>query len=225
MPSEAGSTRNLSDQAGHELDEISPVMQLFVIDRTAACRVGSSFNAKDRAALLDFQCRSYFGLSWHCVQLVLGLNQRNVVFAFKKRKDRLDLQVVGDDFLTDLQGEKGLIEGEGNTIGQAHTTNSHDALALCQCELTGHGRIGSHNFFTNHARRRLAAKCVHILDKSAQLCKVLRDLGRSNECAFAAANLNKAAAHKILNSPTNGNAADPESSNETVFRWQLVADP
>src|SRR5258707_4844817 len=224
MPSEAGSRRNLSDQSGHELDEISPVMQLFVIDWTAACRVGSSFNAKDRAALLDFQCRSYFGLSWHCVQLVLGLNQRNVVFAFKKRKDRLDLQVVGDDFLADLQREEGLIEGEWNAIRQAHATNSDDALALCQCELSRHGRIGSHNLFTNHAGRGLAAKSVHILDKSAQFSKFLRDLRRSNECTLAATNFDKTAAHKILNSPANGNAADPESLNEAVFSRQLVAD-
>jgi hypothetical protein len=48
----------------------------------------------------------------HCVQLVLGLNQRNVVFAFKERKDRLDLQVVGVDLLADLQREEGLIEGD-----------------------------------------------------------------------------------------------------------------
>src|SRR5882724_2789919 len=225
MPSEAGSTRHLSNQACHELDEIPSVVQPFVIDWTAACRVRSSLNAKDRAALLDFQRRSDFGLGWYCVQLVLGLNQRNIVFAFKKRKDRLDLQVVGDDFLAYLQGEEGLIEGEGDTIRQAHATNSDDALALCQCELSRHGRIGSHNFFTNHAGRRLAAKSVHILDKSAQFSKLLRELRRSNECAFAPTNLDKAAAHKILDSSANGNATDPESSNETVFRRQLFADP
>jgi hypothetical protein len=60
------------------------------------------------------------------------LNQRNTVFAFKERKDRLDFQVVGDDFLADLQREVGRIEGEGNTIRQAHAMNSDDALALCR---------------------------------------------------------------------------------------------
>src|SRR6266852_1730169 len=193
MPSEAGATRHLSNQACHELDEIPSVVQPFVIDWTAACRVRSSLNAKDRAALLDFQRRSDFGLGWYCVQLVLGLNQRNIVFAFKKRKNRLDLQVVGDDFLAYLQGEEGFIEGERDTIRQAHATNSDDALASCQCESTRYGRIGSHGFFTNHTRRRLAAKGVHILHKSAQLCKVLCDLGCSDECAFAAMNLEKTA--------------------------------
>jgi hypothetical protein len=62
-----------------------------------------------------FQRRSDFGLGWYCVQLVLGLNERHIVFAFKKGKNRLDLQVVGDDFLAYLQGEEGLIEGERST--------------------------------------------------------------------------------------------------------------
>src|SRR5258708_20943702 len=154
MPSEAGSTRHLSNQACHELDEIPSVVQPFVIDWTAACRVRSSLNAKDRAALLDFQCRSDFGLGWYCVQLVLGLNQRNIVFAFKKRKNRLDLQVVGDDFLAYLQGEEGLIEGERNTTRQAHPTNSDDALASCHAESTRHGRIRSPALFTHHSALR-----------------------------------------------------------------------
>jgi hypothetical protein len=217
--------RNLPDQACHELNEIPSVVQPFVIDWTAACRVGSSLNAKDWAALLDFKGRSDFGLGWYCVQLVLSLGQRNIVFAFKKRKDRLDLQVVGDDFLADLQREEGLIEGKGNTIREAHTTNSDHALAYRQCELTRHGRIGSHHFFTNHAGRRLAAKSVHVLNKSAQFCELLRDFRRRNECAFAATNLDKTAAHKILNSPANGNAADFKSRDEVIFSRQLVANP
>jgi hypothetical protein len=65
---------------------------------------------------------------------------------------------------------------------------------------------------------------VHIFYKSAQLFKVLRDLWRSDECALAATNLDKSTAHKILNSPTNGYPADPESRNEAVFGSQLVAD-
>ena len=160
------SRRNLSDQSGHELDEISPVMQLFVIDWTPACGVGSSFNPKDRASRFHFQRRGDISFSCHCVQLVHGLNQRNTVFAFKKRKDRVNFQVVGDDFLADFQREVGLIEGEGNTIRQAHAMNSDDALALCQRELTRHGCVGSHNCLANHAGRRLAAKSVHILHKS-----------------------------------------------------------
>ena len=63
-----------------------------------------------------------------------------------------------------------------------------------------------------------------MLHKSAQLCKVLRDLVCSDECAFAAMNLDKTAALKILNCPTNGNPADPESRNEVVFGRKLVAD-
>jgi hypothetical protein len=85
-------------------------------------------------------------------------------------------------------------------------------------------KIASHNSSTNQPGRRLSAKSVHVLDKSAQLCKVLRDLGCSDECAFAAMNLDKAAAHKILNSPTNGNPADPESRSEAVFGRELVTD-
>src|SRR5882757_981937 len=48
MPSETGSTRHLSDQAGHELDEIASVTQPFVIDWTTTCVVRSPFNAKNR---------------------------------------------------------------------------------------------------------------------------------------------------------------------------------
>jgi len=89
----------------------SPGNAAFVIDWTPACGVGSSFNPKIGLAF-HFQRRGDIGFSCHCVQLVLGLNQGNIVFAFKKRKDRLDFQVVGDDFC-DLQREIGLIEGEG----------------------------------------------------------------------------------------------------------------
>jgi hypothetical protein len=65
---------------------------------------------------------------------------------------------------------------------------------------------------------------VHILHKSAQFSKLLLDLWRRDECAFAATNLDQAAAHKVLNRPTNGNAADPESRSKAVFSRQLVAD-
>jgi hypothetical protein len=46
--------RNLPDQTCHEPDEISAVVQPFVIDWTTACRVGGSFKAKDRAPLFHF---------------------------------------------------------------------------------------------------------------------------------------------------------------------------
>jgi hypothetical protein len=48
---------------------------------------------------------------------------------------------------------------------------------------------------------------------------------RSDKCAFAATNLHQAAAHKILNSAANTNAADSESLNEAVFRRQVVRRP
>src|SRR5215471_4646432 len=181
---------------------------------------GASRTARDRPGNAAFRNR----LGGHCVQLVLGLDQRNIVFAFKKRKNRLNLQIVGDDFLADLQGEKGFIKGEGNTICQAYTTNSHNAFALCQGELTRHRRIGSHSFFTNDARRWFAANGVHVLHKTAQFRKFLRDLWRRDECAFAATNLDTTAVHKILDSPANGDAADPESRNKAVFSRELVAD-
>ena len=76
--------RNLPDEACHKLDEISPVMQGFVIDRAAACRIGSSLNAKDRSSWLDFQRCSDLDPGWHSVQFVLSLNERNVIFALKK---------------------------------------------------------------------------------------------------------------------------------------------
>ena len=74
----------LSDEACHKLDEISPVVQGFVVDRAAACRIRGSLNAKDRGLLLDLQRCSDLDRGWHCVQFVLGLDQRNIVFAFKK---------------------------------------------------------------------------------------------------------------------------------------------
>ena len=76
--------RNLSDEACHKLDEISAVMQCFVIDWAAACRVGSSLNTKDRGLVFDFQRCSDLGPGWHCVQFVPGLDQRNIIFALKK---------------------------------------------------------------------------------------------------------------------------------------------
>src|SRR5215469_3239642 len=76
----ADSMRSLSDEPRHELGEIAPVMQPFVVDWAAARRVRGSFNAKDWTPLLDFQCRSDFGLGCHCVQLVLGLDQGDIVF-------------------------------------------------------------------------------------------------------------------------------------------------
>src|SRR5215471_14907061 len=199
-------------------------MQGFVIDRAAACRVGSSLNTKDRGLLLDFERCSYLGPGWHCVQFVLGLDQRNIILAFKKGKYGLHFEVVGDDFLADLQRKESLIEREGDTIRQAHTADSYNPLAPCQSQLSRHVRIGRHNFSTQHAGRWLAAECVHILDKSAQLCEVLGDFLGSNECALAATNFDQAPAHQILNSPTDGDATDPESRNEAVFRRKLVAD-
>jgi hypothetical protein len=79
-----GSMRTLPDEARHELGEIAPVMQPFVIDGAAVRRVGGSFNAKDWTPPFDFQRRCDFGVRCHCVQLVIGLDQRNIVFAFKK---------------------------------------------------------------------------------------------------------------------------------------------
>ena len=90
--------------------------------------------------------------------------------------------------------------------------------------MTRHSGVGSHNFFTDYAGRWLAAKCVHVFYKAAQLFKILRDLWHGDECALAATNLDKTAAHKILNSPTDGDATDPESRHEAVFGRQLVAD-
>ena len=40
----------------------------------------------------------------------------------------------------------------------------------------------------------------------------------------ATTNLEETAAHKILNSPTDGDATDPESRNKVVFGRQLIAD-
>ena len=48
------SARSLSDQARYELDQISAVVKCFVVDWTSACRIGSSFNAKNRAPWLHF---------------------------------------------------------------------------------------------------------------------------------------------------------------------------
>jgi hypothetical protein len=50
----------------------------------------------------------------------------------------------------------------------------------------------------------------------------LRHFGRSDERAFAAANLDETATDKILNGSANGNATDLESRNEDVFGRKLV---
>src|SRR5215469_2624866 len=102
---------DLSDEACHKLGKISPVMQCFVIYRPAACRIGSSLNAKDRGPWLDFQRCSDLDPGWHCVQLVLRLNQRNIVFAFEECKDRLNSQIVDDDLFAYVQRQVGLVEG------------------------------------------------------------------------------------------------------------------
>jgi hypothetical protein len=58
------------------------------------------------------------------------------------------------------------IQHYGNSISQTHATVSYDALTLCQRGLTRHGRIGSHNLYTDYACGRLAAEGVHILHKT-----------------------------------------------------------
>jgi hypothetical protein len=112
-------------------------------------------------------------------------------------------------------------EKMGSTFRSADSDN---ALTPCQRQLTRHSRVGRHNFSTQKAGRWLAAECVHIFYKSAQLFKVLRELLRGDECALGATNLDKTAAHKILNSQTDSDATDPESRDEAVLRRQLVAD-
>jgi hypothetical protein len=89
--------------------------------------------------------------------------------------------------------------------------------------LSRHGRIGRHNFSSQHAGRWLAANRAHVLDKSAQFCKVLGNFRRSNECALAATNFDKTPAHEILNCPPNGYAANAESLNQAVLGRQLLA--
>ena len=98
------SARSLSDKACDESDEISPVVQSLVVDWTATRRVGGSFDTKDWAPLFNLQCRGDLGLSCHCVQLVLGFSQRNIVFAFQERRDRLDLRLLVMIFLPISQG-------------------------------------------------------------------------------------------------------------------------
>ena len=88
-----------------------------------------------------------------------------------------------------------LIEGDGDAIRQTQSQSLSRSRGPSVC---GQAR-------------------AHILHKSAQLCKLLRDPGRSDERAFAAANLNETPAHTILNCPANGNAASLKSFNESVF--------
>jgi hypothetical protein len=50
----------------------------------------------------------------------------------------------------------------------------------------------------------------------------LRHLGRGDERAFTAANLDETATDKILNGSANGYATDLESRNEDIFGGELV---
>jgi hypothetical protein len=52
----------------------------------------------------------------------------------------------------------------------------------------------------------------------------LRHLRCGDERAFAAANLDETAPHKILNGSANGYTTDLESRNEDVFGRELVAN-
>ena len=70
-------------------------------------------------------------------------------------------------------------EGERHPPGVRD--ESYDALAPCERKLIRHGRTGGNNFLTDHTSGWLAAKRVHIFDKSAQFRKVLRDLWSGDE--------------------------------------------
>jgi hypothetical protein len=72
-------------------------------------------------------------------------------------------------------------------------------------------------------KRSLTVKSWRSMNPAGHRSAAYRISRRSNECALAAANLDKVAAHKVLNRPTDGDATDPESRNEFVFRGQLVA--
>src|SRR5258708_3448935 len=102
--------------------------------------------------------------------------------------------------------------------------NSDNAFALGYRRLGCAGCVGRSHFLTDHAGRRFAAKGVHVLHKSAQFRKFLDNLWRSDECTFAPANLDQTAAHKILDSPANGNTTDSKSRNEAVFGGQLATN-
>ena len=132
-------------------------------------------------------------------------------------------RVVGQDFLTDLQGKIGFIEGNWNAIGQPNAMNPNHPLSSGEGEFMRHSFIRSHNLLAHQPSCWLASERLHVLHKSGQLGEFLCDFGCRDERTLAALNLDQAAADKVLNSPAHGNAANLKPRNEIVFGRKLVA--
>src|SRR6266481_6327272 len=63
-------------QAGHEPDQVAPVIEFFVIDRLVSRDVGRSLDQEERAPGLDAESFRHDGFRGHGFQPVRGLDQR-----------------------------------------------------------------------------------------------------------------------------------------------------
>src|SRR6516162_7449689 len=66
-------------QAGHEPDQVAPVIELFIIDRLVPRAVGGSLDQEEGAPGFDAEGLRHDGSRRHRFQPVLGLDERQVV--------------------------------------------------------------------------------------------------------------------------------------------------
>src|SRR5690348_8352527 len=91
--------------------------------------VRSTLDEKDRAANCDTQSIGDVFVGRYSLHLVFGLDQGRVVLAFEQGKDRLGLQVVLSDLLSDFQRQIRLIKRYCHAIGEPDALNPIDLSA------------------------------------------------------------------------------------------------
>jgi len=192
------------------LDEIPSVVHAYVIRLRRppffVRRVRSSLNAKIGLASLDFSAAAT-SVSAGTASNLYSASISGHRICVRAKKDRLDLQVVVMIFCY-LQGEEVSSKESGIPSAQAHARILTTRSPLVSASRLRHGRTGSHDFFTNHACRSVYGQERDILPNplnSTRFCVIWC----SDECAFAAMILDKTATPQVLNSPTNGNPAEP----------------
>src|ERR1700739_2844897 len=76
-----------SGKAGGESDQITPVVELFIVNRRVACAVRGAFDEQDRAARSDAKRRSDIAVGRGCLQSIFRFDQCDIVALFQKRKN------------------------------------------------------------------------------------------------------------------------------------------